>query len=46
MMTQKMLLEKLLKIYNIRDFYEKPEPIDYDDFEALGELYDDSSDFI
>ncbi len=31
---------------DIRDFYEKPEPIDYDDFEALGELYDDSSDFI
>ena len=31
---------------DIRDFYEKPEPIDYDDCEALGELYDDSCDDI
>ena len=31
---------------DIKDFYEKPEPIDYDDYEALGELYDDSSDYI
>lgn len=27
MMTQKMLLEKLLKNYNIRDFYEKIEKL-------------------